>query len=342
MANDVMVKEEIGLGFCNPDTLDEALKVAETFSKSALVPKEYQGKPENIIVAMEAGREVGLKLFQALQAIAVVNGRATIWGDAAIGLVMQRPECKDIRETFDDETMTAKCVVSRSGKATAVERTFSQADAERAGLWDKGGTWQEYPKRMLQLRARGFALRDAFPDVLRGLVTAEEAHDYSVSGRNNKERPESLLGEDEGEDKQEATKKKRGRPKKEEAKKDPDEEKDFTAEIDAPAHESQIMDDPEPEKDAGKKEETKKEEPKQEADIPGDADTDSEIFKRIGENTAGIDEKTVNEFLVARERIKEGQTWKDVDDAYKGRILKSGDQFFKVIQKWVQETKGGK
>jgi hypothetical protein len=31
---------------------------------------------------------------------------------------------------------------------------------------------------MLQMRARGFALRDAFPDVLRGLVTAEEAQDY--------------------------------------------------------------------------------------------------------------------------------------------------------------------
>ncbi len=28
------------------------------------------------------------------------------------------------------------------------------------------------------MRARGFALRDAFPDVLRGLVTAEEAQDY--------------------------------------------------------------------------------------------------------------------------------------------------------------------
>jgi hypothetical protein len=31
---------------------------------------------------------------------------------------------------------------------------------------------------MLQMRARGFALRDAFPDVLRGLITAEEASDY--------------------------------------------------------------------------------------------------------------------------------------------------------------------
>jgi hypothetical protein len=33
---------------------------------------------------------------------------------------------------------------------------------------------------MLGLRARGFALRNAFADALRGLVTAEEAQDYQT------------------------------------------------------------------------------------------------------------------------------------------------------------------
>jgi hypothetical protein len=58
---------------------------------------------------------------------------------------------------------------------------FSVADAKRAGLWGKSGPWTQYPRRMLQLRARGFALRDAFPDVLKGLVTAEEAQDYPAN-----------------------------------------------------------------------------------------------------------------------------------------------------------------
>jgi hypothetical protein len=58
---------------------------------------------------------------------------------------------------------------------------FSVADAKRAGLWGKSGPWTQYPRRMLQLRARGFALRDAFPDVLKGLVTAEEAQDYPAT-----------------------------------------------------------------------------------------------------------------------------------------------------------------
>jgi hypothetical protein len=31
---------------------------------------------------------------------------------------------------------------------------------------------------MLAMRARGFAIRDCFADVLKGLITAEEAQDY--------------------------------------------------------------------------------------------------------------------------------------------------------------------
>jgi hypothetical protein len=51
-------------------------------------------------------------------------------------------------------------------------------------LWDKRGRngapgpWQQYPDRMLQARARSFALRDVFPDVLLGLsMSAEELGD---------------------------------------------------------------------------------------------------------------------------------------------------------------------
>ena len=50
----------------------------------------------------------------------------------------------------------------------------------KAGLWAKSGPWTQYPKRMMQMRARGFALRDKFADALGGLITVEEAQDYQV------------------------------------------------------------------------------------------------------------------------------------------------------------------
>ena len=52
---------------------------------------------------------------------------------------------------------------------------------KKAGLWGKAGPWSQYPKRMLQMRARSFALRDKFADALSGLLMAEEVQDYSTT-----------------------------------------------------------------------------------------------------------------------------------------------------------------
>jgi hypothetical protein len=95
-------------------------------------------------------------------------------------LVLGSPVCEFVKEDLDGDgdAMTAACAAKRRGYESATVVKFSVADAKRAGLWGKSGPWTQYPKRMLQLRARGFALRDAFPDVLKGLVTAEEAQDY--------------------------------------------------------------------------------------------------------------------------------------------------------------------
>ena len=47
----------------------------------------------------------------------------------------------------------------------------------------KQGPWTQYPKRMRQMRARAFALRDVFADILKGMPIAEELQDYPVSDR---------------------------------------------------------------------------------------------------------------------------------------------------------------
>jgi len=164
-------------------TMAEAMSFANMVAKSAFAPKDFQGKPESCLLAIQHGSEVGLSPMQSLQSIAVINGRPTIWGDAALALCLASPVCDGIHETIegDGDSMTAVCQTSRRGKDANVVARFSVADAKKAGLWGKAGPWTQYPKRMLQLRARGFALRDAFPDVLRGLVTAEEAQDYPQS-----------------------------------------------------------------------------------------------------------------------------------------------------------------
>jgi hypothetical protein len=155
---------------------DDLWKRAQFFSQSDLIPASDRGKPANIVVKWQYGHEIGLSPMSALQGIAVINGKPSVWGDSLLGLARSHPDFKNIEETFDDDTMTAKCVVTRRGQ-TPVTQTFSKRDAEIAGIAG-GNVHKKYPKRMLQMRARGFAIRDAFADKLAGLISAEEARDY--------------------------------------------------------------------------------------------------------------------------------------------------------------------
>lgn len=158
----------------SPQSIEQALDLADRLSKSNMVPKDYQNNPGNILVAIQWGMELGLKPLQAMQNIAVINGRPSLWGDAVIALVRSSPLCEYIIETTDGDT--AICRVKRRGEDEQV-RTFSDADAKAAGLLGKQGPWTQYKPRMRQMRARAFALRDVFPDVLKGMPVAEEVMD---------------------------------------------------------------------------------------------------------------------------------------------------------------------
>ncbi len=171
-----------------PATITEAMEFSKMLADSAMVPRQYQGKPQDIMVCVQWGQEIGLAPMQALQNIAVINGKPSVYGDAMMALVQSSPQCEGIEESIEGEgtvNPTAVCIAHRKGRKPVTVR-FSVEDAKRAGLWGKQGPWQAYPKRMLQMRARGFALRDQFADVLKGLMTIEEAWDSEEHTEHHK------------------------------------------------------------------------------------------------------------------------------------------------------------
>jgi hypothetical protein len=177
MSTEISTQRASGLAL---QSFDDAFRFAKMVSQSEFAPKDFKGKAESCLLAIQHGSEVGLSPMQSLQSIAVINGRPTIWGDAALALVQACPVCEYVREYMEGEgdNLTAVCEAKRQGYPSPSVSRFSVADAKKAGLWGKSGPWTQYASRMLQLRARGFALRNAFADALRGLVTAEEAQDY--------------------------------------------------------------------------------------------------------------------------------------------------------------------
>ncbi|WP_372966686.1 recombinase RecT [Marinobacter sp.] len=183
------ITKSTGSGFSlQPNSIGEAMQMAEMLAGSQMVPKCYQNRAQDTLVAMMMGSELGLNPIQALQNIAVINGKPAIYGDALLALVQNHPKFGGHEESFDDQTMTATCTVWRKGETQRHTVTFSRADAEMAGLWNKQGPWKQYPKRMLMWRARGYALRDKFADALGGLITVEEARDIPEQDMGKAER----------------------------------------------------------------------------------------------------------------------------------------------------------
>jgi hypothetical protein len=175
-------------------SFEDAFRFSKMVAASEFAPKDFRGKPESCMLAIQHGSEVGLSPMQSLQSIAVINGRPTIWGDAALALVQSSPVCEYVREFTEGEgeALVAVCEAKRRGYPQPTVVRFSMADAKRAGLAGKSGPWSQYPARMLTLRARGFALRNAFADALRGLITAEEAQDYPTPEPTPATQPEAV------------------------------------------------------------------------------------------------------------------------------------------------------
>ena len=172
-----------------PKTVPEAWDMAEMLSQSQLIPKPFQGRPADVVVAMMWAHSLQIPVVQGLNHIAVINGKPSLFGDGLLAVVMSSGQCSGFKETYvgEGDQLTATCTVTRKGLEAPFVGSFSVADAKLAGLWGKAGPWKMYPKRMLKMRARAFALRDAFPDVLSGMASAEELQDIDVEAVEKEE-----------------------------------------------------------------------------------------------------------------------------------------------------------
>jgi len=160
--------------------LDQMWRFAQVAVQSGMCPKGID-TPQKAMICLQAGAEVGLPAWASLRQVAVINNRPCLWGDGFLGAVQSKPICEWIEEKIegDGDKMVAICSTHRRGTPKPITRTFSVEDAKKAKLWSKPGPWQDYPKRMLQMRARAFCLRDAYSDILSGMPMVEEMMDIT-------------------------------------------------------------------------------------------------------------------------------------------------------------------
>lgn len=168
-----------------PRTIDEVGRVAKAVIIAGLAPDSYRGRDDSetaskIMIGIMKGAEIGLAPLTALASIAIINGRASLWGDGAVALIQASGKVESWEETFTGEegtdAWTATCKIWRKGQSAPYIGVMTWGDAKRARLTTKG-PWVSYGSRMLMWRARSYAMRTAFADCLCGLAIAEEAQD---------------------------------------------------------------------------------------------------------------------------------------------------------------------
>ncbi len=163
---------ELTAGGMKMKTVAEVYGFCELIGRAGMLPKGVT--LEGAVVATLAGARLGLDPFQAVQGVAVVNGRPALWGDAMLAVVKGSGLLEDEQVEYlpsRKECAGVRYTAKRKGVRSPYIGTFSRTDAERAGLWGKPGPWAQYPERMLLNRARAFALRDGFADQ-RGQIAA--------------------------------------------------------------------------------------------------------------------------------------------------------------------------
>lgn len=188
------MKERVAPTMIYPSDYDEWFKLSKIYFSSNIAKSNTKASSaSDMFLILSLGAELGMSPAQTVQNIAVINGRMTVWGDLLLAIVYGSGKLKSIEEKIIDEStenMRAVCKVNRNDGLIGedgLESVFSMKDAKRANLYPPKSSyspWKSYPSRMLQMRARSFALRDAFADVLKGVIAREEAQDYIT--KNNK------------------------------------------------------------------------------------------------------------------------------------------------------------
>jgi hypothetical protein len=170
----------------NPDTgfefsnIDEMFRAAECYIQSGFAPRGFDSA-QKLVICWARAAELGVRPLQAVDGMSVINGKLGIGGDMALALVRSKGLLVSsplVTYKGEGDALTCTVELHRKGDDEPRAYSFSVAEAKAANIYQRSEPWKAYPKRMTYYRALGFGLRDLFSDVLKGMKTSEELHDY--------------------------------------------------------------------------------------------------------------------------------------------------------------------
>lgn len=155
-----------------PQSMNEALHLAQTLARADVIPSNLRGKPSSIVALILRGMELGFPPLSALSAMYIVNGRVVLAAEAMVAVVRRSPVCayfRCVESTMDRATYETL----RKGYPEPTRMGFTVEEARVAGLLGKDN-WRLYRPAMLRARAVSALCKSEYSDVLLGVYGPDE------------------------------------------------------------------------------------------------------------------------------------------------------------------------
>jgi hypothetical protein len=149
--------------------LAEKIEYAKFLAAADLLPKAYQGKPANLLYAIEYGAMLDLPPIAAVVSIHIIDGKPTMAAGLMAAKVRQAGHKLRVQSTGTGDQAAARCTIRRSDDPDfEYSAVWTMDRAKTADLLGKGN-WRKHPVQMLKNRAISECCRDACQEVLLGI-----------------------------------------------------------------------------------------------------------------------------------------------------------------------------
>ena len=186
--------------FASPERFEFAQRAARAFAESDLVPKHFQGKLSNCMLALNIAERMGEEPLHVFQNLIVIHGRPG-W---MTQYMIARANMSGIfrgRISWKSEGAGEKLVVQAyakladTGETVSAETSMAMAKAEG---WTKNDKYRSMPEHMLRFRAAAMLIRLYAPEVMLGYQTAEELEDIRAATARDTTPPRSAPPQEAG------------------------------------------------------------------------------------------------------------------------------------------------
>lgn len=149
--------------------MDAASRLATALCSTAMVPKQYQGKPDDGAAAILYGAELGMNPIQSLQNVMVINGKPGVEARTMVALLKTKGYRVETVES-SDTSVTVRGVAPSGHEEVS---TWTIDRAAQAG-YTSNALYKKIPQQMLYAKAATEVARKIAPDVLLGIAYSTE------------------------------------------------------------------------------------------------------------------------------------------------------------------------